>query len=149
MSENAVVEILDVHRAEVDTEALWGFAIDQPKKLSKTNTYTIYVSGWVLGKQSKVVEVELLDNGRFLRKATTSVNRPGVAKQYPQVSGAENCGFQMEVGVIGLPLEGELRIRAVFENKSTVSIGVIKYRRQRLHSNYQSKLQPLLVTSLK
>ncbi|MGB3514318.1 MAG: sulfotransferase [Microcoleaceae cyanobacterium] len=147
MNENAIVKILDIHRAKVDKQALWGFAIDQPKKGSKTNTYAIYVSGWVLGKHSKVVEVQLLSEGRLLRKATAIINRPGVAKLYPQVSGATNCGYQIEVGVIGLPLEGELSIRAVFENQSTVSIGVIKYRRQLLNSNYQSKLQPLLVTS--
>ncbi|NET42671.1 sulfotransferase [Okeania sp. SIO2B3] len=147
MSENAIVEILDIHRAELDTEALWGFAIDQPKKRSKTNTYTIYVSGWILGKHSKAVEVQLLSEGRLLRKATVSINRPGVAKLYPQVSGVKDCGFQIEVVIIGLPLEGELNIQAVLKNQSTISIGVIKYRRQRLHSNYQSKLQPLLMTS--
>ncbi|MDJ0557167.1 MAG: sulfotransferase [Microcoleaceae cyanobacterium MO_207.B10] len=147
MSENAIVEILDVHRAEVDTEVLWGLAIDQPKKLSKTDTYTIFVSGWLLGKQSKVVEVELLDNGISLRKAIININRPGVAKLYPQVSGAENCGFQIEVGVMGLPVEGELSVQAILENKSTVSVGIIKYRRQLLRPNYQPRLQPLLVTS--
>ncbi|ERT08199.1 sulfotransferase domain protein [Lyngbya aestuarii BL J] len=147
MSENGRVEILEIHRAEVDTEALWGFAIDQPKQRSKTNTYTIYVAGWILGKQSKVIEVELLDSGRPLRKAIVGRSRPDVAKQYPQVSEAANSGFQIEVGVIGLPLEGELSIQAIFENQSSVAVGVIKYRRQRLHSNYKSRVQPLLMTS--
>ncbi|NES68139.1 MAG: sulfotransferase, partial [Okeania sp. SIO2D1] len=147
MNKSTVIDFLNVTRAEIDKEALWGFAIDHPKKGNQAKTYTIEISGWVLGKKSKVVAVEVLSEGRVLGQVPVNIERLGVSKLYPGVSWAKRCGFNIEVGVIGLPLQGEVRIRAVLENRSTVLLGIIHYHRQPLHSNYQAKLQPLVFTS--
>ncbi len=147
MTKSNKIEILDVRRSEINSEVLWGFAIDSPKKGDKAETYIIETTGWVLGKKSKVVAVELVNEGRVLRKVPTKINRQGVAKRYPEVLGAKNSGFRIEVGTIGLPIKGEIKIRAVFENKTTLLLATVYYRRQLLYSNYQPKLQPLVFTS--
>ena len=148
MKKNTVIEFLNVTRAEIDQEALWGFAIDYPKKGDQANTYTIKTTGWVLGKESPVVAVEVLSEGRILGQVPVNMERPGVSKRYPEVLWAKNSGFNIEVGVIGLPLEGEVRIRGVLENKSKVLLGIVHYRRLPLHSNYQAQLQALVFTSV-
>lgn len=147
MTTNTLVEIFDVSLSATDPELLWGCAIDNPRKGSKTNTYTIDVSGWVLGKNSPAVAVELVSDGRVLKRISTNNFRPDVGKVYSEVPRAEHCGFFTTVGVIGTSVQAELLIYAVLEDNSRVSMGVVKFQHQPLRSHYQPKLQPLMLTS--
>jgi hypothetical protein len=147
MTTHTLVEILDVCLSATAPELLSGFAIDHPQKGSKTNTYTIDVSGWVLGKKSPAVAVELVTDGRVLKRISTNDLRPDVAEVYSELPGAENCGFFTTVGVIGISAEAELLIYAVLQDNSRVLMGVVKFQHQPLRSHYQPKLQPLMVTS--
>jgi Sulfotransferase family len=147
MTTNTLVEILDVSLSATDPELLWGCAIDNPRNGSKTNTYTIDVSGWVLGKNSPAIAVELVSDGRVLKRISTNNFRPDVGKVYSEVPGSEHCGFFTTVGVIGTSAQAELLIYAVLEDNSRVSMGVVKFQHQPLRSHYQPKLQPLMLTS--
>ena len=147
MTTNTLVEILDVCLSATEPELLWGCAIDNPWKGSKTNTYTIDVSGWVLGKNYPAVAVELVSDGRVLKRISTNNFRPDVGKVYSEVPGSEHCGFFTTVGVIGTSAQAELLIYAVLEDNSRVSMGVVKFQHQPLRSHYQPKLQPLMLTS--
>jgi hypothetical protein len=56
MTEPVSIEILDVVLLSVeDSELLWGFNIDSPRKQLQSETDKIFVYGWVLGKKYPVV----------------------------------------------------------------------------------------------
>jgi hypothetical protein len=104
--------------------------------------------GWVLGKSSPAVAVEVLHEGTVLRRVALNHFRPDIAKAFPEVSDAENSGFRAMVNVLGLTPEFELFVRAVLKDESRILIGAIRGRRRPLGSNFQPKLQPLMLITL-
>ncbi len=146
MAANNVIEILDVSLVKNQKNSLIGCNLDQPKTGEKKDSYSFQFSGWIVGK-SPAVSLNLISEGRLLQQIPVNGNRPGIAKRFPKVPGAEKSGFSTRVGVIGLPTEATLNLQVVFENGQTLGIGNVSFRHQPLRSEYQPKMQPLLVSS--
>lgn len=147
--EQVLAEIIDVKWTGNSSKNILGCHIDLPRNNQKINTYSIEVVGWVVAEKVKVLAVEIVsDRDRVIEKAPVNRPRPGVAKNYPNIPQAKNSGFVIKTGIIGLPLESELRLQAVLSDQSRIKLGTLKVRRlSLLHSNYQPKLQPLIITS--
>ncbi len=144
----ALVEIADVSLSDLDSERLWGRYIDRPVRESQTEVYSINISGWVLGRSCPAVAVEVVHEGAVLRRVPINVRRPGVVAEYPEVPEAEQSGFKTTLGLLQTTLEFELLVRVVLQDNSRVPIGTIRGRRSSLHSDFQPRLQPLVLTSL-
>ncbi|MDY7002587.1 MAG: sulfotransferase [Cyanobacteriota bacterium] len=141
----AKVEILEVEKYSNLAELL-GYAIDIPETGEHKNTYTIDISGWVLGKKYPAVAIKIINNKRMLRKIPIGNPRPELARIYPQNPRATNCGFATSISIIGLSTEDELNLQAVLKDQTHIPIAKIRFRHQPLRSDYQPKLQPLIVT---
>lgn len=147
MSEDSIIEILDISLSKNYPHLLWGCHLDRPKIDTQIDSYTSEISGWVLAK-SPAVSLEILCEGRLIQKIPINISRPDVVKKlHPQRSGAENCGFRTELGVIGLPQKTQLRLRVILEDGRGFPLGNITFQHKPLHTNYKPKLQPLLITS--
>src|SRR5262245_34515957 len=144
----AVVEILDVSRSKLDSERLWGFAIDDPVPGSQSEVWAIPLRGWVLGRMCAVVALELNLNNVLLRTTSIGLRRPDVAGAYPNASGAEVSGFGTGIGVLGTGPNFEFELEAVFADKSRMHLAVIRGQTQPLQTTFHPKLQPLMVTTL-
>ncbi len=125
-----IVEILNVSLSEVNSEQLWGRHIDLPKPGSKANSDKIDVMGWVLGQNYLAVAVELVHEGTVVQRVPINARRLDVADAFPDVSGAKNSGFRTTVSVLESTPELELKVQAVLEDESRVSVGVIRARRR-------------------
>lgn len=141
----AKVEILEVEKYSNLAELL-GCAIDIPETGEEKNTYTIDISGWVLGKKYPAVAIKIINNKRMLRKIPIGNPRPELTTIYPQNPRAANCGFATSISIIGLPAEDELNLQAILKDQTHIPIAKIRFRHQSLRSDYQPKLQPLIVT---
>lgn len=131
MNEPALIEILDVVQLSVeDSELLWGFNIDSPRKHLQSETDKIFVYGWVLGKKSPVVTVKVTSSGTLIQKLPANNLRPDVAKIYANVPSSESCGFSAEVAVSELPEESELVLEAFFSNGNSVPIAAVRFRQK-------------------
>jgi 2-polyprenyl-3-methyl-5-hydroxy-6-metoxy-1,4-benzoquinol methylase len=131
MTEPASIEILDVVLLSVeDSELLWGFNIDSPRKQLQSETDKIFVYGWVLGKKYPVVAVKVISSGTLIQKLAANNPRPDVAKIYSNVARSESCGFSAEVGVSELPQEAELLLEAVFSDGNSVPIAAVRFRQK-------------------
>lgn len=129
MTESALIEILDVvHLSVEDSELLWGFNIDSPRKQFQSETDKIFVCGWVLGKKCPVVAVKVISRGTLIQKLAANNPRPDVAKIYSNVNGSQTSGFSAEVGVSELPEESELVLEAFFSDGNSVPIAAVKFR---------------------
>jgi peptidoglycan/xylan/chitin deacetylase (PgdA/CDA1 family) len=117
------VEIEEVSVPEPDPERLLGCHVELPKPGSRGNA--IEVAGWVLGKRSRAVAVELLSGGEVFRRLPLEVPRPDIAAAFPGARGAEESGFRATVGVAGMAEPG-LEVRAVLEDQGRVPIGAIR-----------------------
>lgn len=144
----ALIEILGIHPHDLDRERLWGFHIDLPKRGTRADVYAIQVGGWVVGRESPAVAIELVYENVLVRQDPICMLRPDVVAKYPEVSGSEKCGFWIATGTLGIAPEFELRIDAVLGDKSRATLGVIHGRQQPLTSSFEPKVQPLMITSM-
>ncbi len=123
------LEILDVVRtAEQDSDLLLAYAIDKPKKGTTKDVAAIDVLGWIVGKKSPVVGVEVLNGERVLRKIPIDLPRLDVGQRFSTVPEAKNSGFEATVELMGLPEEDDLVLEAVFKDETRLQIGVVRYK---------------------
>ena len=149
MTEISLVEISDVSLSPLNDSELEGHHLDLPNKGDRLNTYSIEIVGWVVGKNSRAVAVEVVGGGKVLQKVPVNLSRPGVGKRFPKLPEATNSGFAATVGLLGLPLVSFLIVEAVMENGDRFRVGEIQFRRlEALKSSYSSKLQPLVISSV-
>ena len=124
-----VIEILDVSLTETVSTRLRGCYIDTEPG-TKTAGHLAQFSGWVLGRESPAVAVELLNGGNVCRRVRVSIRRPDIAEIYPRVPEAEFSGFKIQMSLLGLTPEIEFLLQAVLKDQSRVPIGVIRAQRR-------------------
>ncbi|MDJ0555858.1 MAG: glycosyltransferase family 92 protein [Microcoleaceae cyanobacterium MO_207.B10] len=148
-SNSTIIKIINVKYLEPVSESLLDFQLNQPAKGAKINTYSIEIAGWVLGKNSPVEILRLINQGKVIRKVAVNRNTPEVGKLYPENQQAKHCGFSTAVGLTGLPLKSEIIVEAILPNKTQIPIAIIEFQRlTSLTSSYQPTLQPLALTCL-
>ena len=87
-----VVEVLSAPLAE--SQGLLAFNLDAPETGTQTDAGAVEFRGWVMGKMSPAIAVEVIHQGRVLKTIAVNVPRPDVAQTYPQASEAGISGFQ-------------------------------------------------------
>jgi hypothetical protein len=143
------VEVVEVSTVPTDLSALlWGCNIELPVRESQTEVYAIDVEGWAVGRDSPAVAVELVNEEAIVRRVPIDIYHPALADRYPNVPNAGNSGFRATVNVLGLTPKFELSVRVVLQDENRIPIGLIKARRHSLRSDFQPKLQPIIVTTL-
>src|SRR5690348_11187934 len=107
-----LMEFAEVER--LGGEALWGSYLDYPHEGSWTEAAAVEMWGWVLGRQAPAVAVEVVYQGRVVRRVPITVQRPDVAAVYPHVPNAALSGFQLTLHLLGIP-EIDLQVQAVLQ----------------------------------
>jgi hypothetical protein len=126
----SLVEILDVALTELDAEQLRGRNIEFPKTGSYLDSDTFHVVGWVLGRSSLAITVEILQDGTIVQSSPLDVQHPDIVAAFPDASGAEQSGFRTTVAVSD-PGNNKLIVQALLQDESRVPLGVIQARRHR------------------
>jgi hypothetical protein len=146
----ALVDIVDVSRCQSDLSKLAGSLIDRPRPDSRSEIYEIEIAGWALGRDGPPDAIDLREGDRLLRWTTPDIPRRDVAEKFQHIPNAQQSGFRMSCGVIGLSTEFELTINALFRGgNERVRLGTIHGRHQPLRpKNFEPSLQPLMLTSL-
>jgi glycosyltransferase involved in cell wall biosynthesis len=124
----ALVETQEISLSGADAR-LWGRYIDVPKAGTATEASALDLAGWVLGKSSSAVAIELTEEEMVTRRLPLNARRPDIAQAFPHVPGAENSGFRATISALGTTAEFELGLQAVLEDQSRVPLGVIRGRR--------------------
>jgi FkbM family methyltransferase len=107
-------------------ELLWGFNIEAPTIGTHVIPSNILIGGWVIGKKSPAVKVELIRNGEVIREIPVNQHRPDVAAVFTGVPLAENSGYATEWEVTGTLPECEIFIQAVLADDTRVNIGLVR-----------------------
>ena len=121
------LEILEASKVEVEPTLLWGHHIDQPKTATKTDGHRFRIAGWVLGRSSPAVAVELVHHDEVIRRLPMNDLRPDLAAAFPHIPEAEHAGFTTSASLVGMG-ELEVGVRAVLDDQRRVPIGIIRAR---------------------
>jgi hypothetical protein len=130
------------------TAELVGWAMEAPRPGEERDRYSFEVRGWALGRAAPVVALELLHDETVLWRAPLGEQRADVADAHPEIRRARFCGFRTDVTAVALPVEFELGVRFVLEDKTRVPVGRILGARDRIATSHDARLQPLLVTTI-
>jgi hypothetical protein len=111
--------------SEVGSQQLWRRNIETPQSGSWINNHWIGITGWVLGRSSPAVTVEVVHDGTVLQSAPIYIRRPRIAAAFPRVPGAEGSGFRTAVSV-PVMTKRELGVRALLQDQSSVLFSVVQ-----------------------
>ncbi|MGB3514315.1 MAG: hypothetical protein WBA93_34920 [Microcoleaceae cyanobacterium] len=141
MSKNTL-DILDVVRVKPgDSELLLSYAIDKPKKGNKIDGTEIEFLGWVVGKKSPAIAVEVVNNDRVLGRIPVDESHPDVGKLYANVPEPKNSGFVAMMDLLGLSETDELLLQAVLSDQSTILMGRVGYELHLLDRELEENVQ--------
>ncbi len=130
LNKAAKLEVIDISLPKLDWQNLWGCHIDRPKKREKfdSNNNEIEIMGWVLGKSSRAVAVEIISSENIIKTVPIDQKRPGVAKTkaYAHIREAINSGFATKVELTPGVLGREMLLQAILEDESRIPIGKIR-----------------------
>jgi glycosyltransferase involved in cell wall biosynthesis len=138
----AIVEILKVTHCEIPNEQLWGRNLEAPQPGNQSAGHILELAGWVLGRRSPAVAIEVIAKSRLLRRATIDIRRPDVAAHHPDVVTGEQSGFHTWVEIPGIG-DQELLVQAVLQDHGRVPLARVSVRR-RWRSNAISGTAPFV-----
>ncbi len=124
------------------TSPLMGCALDEPQQMSSVDTRSIEVTGWVIGRESKALEVEMIWNGQVMQRTPVNQLRPGLVKRYPQKSEAKESGFTAFIRADETLIHSEILIQVVLHNQSRIPMYVIRL------NSVETRTQESLLTRL-
>lgn len=143
-----ITEISRIERLVPDTESILGFSIELPLPETSSNDHCFDLSGWVLGRGSRIVQIEVGANDGSVRTIPINYPRADVAAVYPSMDPNEKVGFRASISLVGMSPEFELWVEARMANGQTVSLARIQGCHRPIVSGFTPMIQPLLVTSL-
>jgi glycosyltransferase involved in cell wall biosynthesis len=122
----ALIEIVDVKERDRESPEIRG-SIGTPTSGSQAESSALDVEGWVFGRSTPAVAIELVDGDRVFHRAPLGDPRPGIAAEYPDVPDAGKSGFRTTISVLAQP-ELELAVLAVLRDQRRIPFAVIETR---------------------
>jgi hypothetical protein len=134
-----VVEVLSAPLAE--SQGLLVFNLDAPETGTQTDAGAVEFRGWVLGKMSPAIAVEVIHQGRVLKTISVNVPRPDVAQTYPQASEARISGFQATLDLSRvIDQQDQLIVYGILRDQSLVKMAEVTVRLASDSSNVEVPL---------
>jgi GT2 family glycosyltransferase len=109
-------------------------------------TYSLVVEGWARAAGDTPPVIELMAEGRLLRRAELNIAREDLADT-TNGDAPGPAGFRAVIGVLALPQQFEVDVLARTGEHSR-RLATVRGRRQRLVSAFQPTLEPALITTL-
>ncbi|MGB3404536.1 MAG: hypothetical protein WBA77_17765 [Microcoleaceae cyanobacterium] len=128
----------NIRLLEYDPELISDFNIDSPKSGVQTTDNTLNLSGWVVGKTSAAVAIELVKNNQVILEEPIKIHRPRVAQRYPQIPGSQKSGFQISISLSEVAFSSsEINLKVVLGDTKRVAIAIMSCESRQ--QDYQKK----------
>ncbi len=86
------------------------------------------VLGWALGENGPIESIEVVAGGEVIAKTSDRVTRPDIGRGFPDVSGAGDSGFRLEIAVHRFKLAEQFSVEAVAADGSRAPMWTICLR---------------------
>jgi hypothetical protein len=128
-SNRALVEVLGVLPAELDQRdrLQQGLIRGRINPQVGDDGASLTIVGWVLGRESRATEVELVSGSQVVGQTAVNESRPDVAKAFSDASDATSSGFRLTVAPEGEG-ESELLVQVALESGAKVPIGSVRVK---------------------
>ncbi|MGN6201497.1 MAG: sulfotransferase family protein [Solirubrobacterales bacterium] len=129
-------------------DELRGFQLEGPAAGAAAESQTLHFDGWILGRNSRVKAVEVLQDGRSVLRMPVQTARQDLAAAFPESPEAGTSGFSAAVGALRLRTSFELLLRGELESGVTMPLATISGRREPVELPPAEGPRPLIVTTL-
>ena len=146
-SATAVVSIEETEIVGI-SDYVHGGNVDSPGEGFLGDSYGLTIEGWVLSRRLAVEHVEVLHEERQLAVVAADLERPDIAKGFPEVEGAARSGYRVSVNTLKLPDEFAIVLRAKLEDGTRLPLARLRGRRRRLPASEGGEIQPLMVNTI-
>ena len=133
------IEFLKADYISSEHSKLLRFYFDHPLGGRKYRAGDVEIAGWILGRSSSVIAVEVRANGRLVDRLPVNRPRPDVAADNPGHPGALQSGFAARVNLIGPEPNVRLELTAVFANDESAELATL-FARRHAESSYFANL---------
>ena len=124
-----LIEILQVDQFGYATgDFFWGGWCDSPQTDSTYQGKTIRVQGWVIGKPSRAIAIQLIVHQTIIQEIPINMSRPDVIDEFKFLPPGD-FGFETTLNLNHLPNEGNLRLNVLLENQQSEILALIKFYR--------------------
>lgn len=123
LSEPPLVEVTEVSLTDLPSAAR-GRSIDGPRPGDRSDGGSMTIVGWVLGREARASELEVLNEGEIVGRVPFDVPRPDLERAFNDIGGAIIAGFRIELAAEGYG-RSELVLNATFEDGTRAQIGAI------------------------
>ena len=108
--------------------AVRGHSVDVPRAGHRSTDGGIDVTGWAVGSNAAVIDVEVVTDGCTQTHAHVRVERPELGAMFPDVSGASRAGFRAWVDLADQARNNHLKVVASLDGAESVLLGEILVR---------------------
>ncbi|MFM7424158.1 MAG: glycosyltransferase family 2 protein [Elainella sp.] len=124
---NDSTQILKISYPSMQLSLLQDFSIDDIE-LGKTYSRSLLLRGWIIGKNTFAIGVEVVRNDQVIEFIPVNESRTDVALHYPSKSRSEQCGFRRNLSFKKLLPYDSLTLRAVLANDARADLCTISLR---------------------
>jgi Sulfotransferase domain len=143
--EERVTVVSKIVNQPVDRHLFHGYNISPaPEGQILRDGHPLNIMGWVVGKNSSVVAVEITAGTEKIATLPTNWQRPDLTECFGNVAQEQgvNFGFREDISVDRLPQIDRLVVKAVFDSGKRVSIGAIRLETRLAKSLVDSGIGP-------
>jgi SAM-dependent methyltransferase len=119
------LEVLEVTPVQHDPERLAGCNLAGPQRGLRSHSGSLEIVGWVVGRDSRAEEIEVLADGGVLGRAPVNLPRPDVGRRFEQSPGSRSAGFRTVLTAEGEG-DSQLLLKAVLEDGSSIRLWTIR-----------------------
>ncbi len=124
--QRSAVRTPEVSLATLEGDTIEAFAIDSPTSASQMTGEEIVIEGWVLGRNSAVVAVELIGRTATLKRVPVQMRRRDVSVAHPHVPWAETSGFRAAISALEMAEAVGVRLNAIMNDNTSIPLGVVR-----------------------
>ncbi len=123
-----------------------GWNIDGPVSGATSDSHAVDIHGWAIGRESAVEWLEIVANGRLVRRVAPTVSRRDLDAAYP--SDQARMGFRTSLGLLGLGNPTwRLDLFVRLAGGPRIPLGSISGTRPSVSSKFEPRVNPLLLTT--
>jgi len=145
----AILTVDTISQLPLDETRFCGAKVNcRPPRGQDVSIYALEVDGWVLSRTVPPVAVEVIEAGLAIYRVPVQLRWQEPMAAFPGVPHADRCAFRVLVSALRLPPRFELLLQVHLEDGSCVPFCTVRGQRGPLQFGSDSKLLPLMVTTL-
>jgi predicted SAM-dependent methyltransferase len=119
------IEVLEAAPVQQDQERFAGRNLHAPRPGLLSHDGSLEILGWVVGRDARASEIEVIADGELIGRAPVNLARPDVGRRFERSPGSRSSGFRIVLKAQGEGVS-ELLLKAALEDGPRIPLWTIR-----------------------